>query len=48
MCLKTTEEIRHAHKSKNNLNCENQIIFLMIAHVEKWYYLTAKILHALI
>ena len=30
-----TEEIRHAYKSKYNLNCENQVILLMITDSEK-------------
>ena len=30
-----TEEIRHAHQSKHNLNRENQVILLMIADGKK-------------
>ena len=30
-----TKEIRHAYKSKNNLNRENQVILLMITNGEK-------------
>ena len=42
-----TEAIRHAYKSKHNLNGENQVILLMIAGGEKWHYLAAKKLSAL-
>ena len=40
-----TKEIRHAYKSKYNLNhenCENHIILLMITDVKKWHYLAVK------
>ena len=30
-----TEEIRHAYRSKHNLNCENQVILLIITNGEK-------------
>ena len=43
-----TAEIRHAYKSKYNLNRENQVIFLMITDGEKWHYLTVKNLSALL
>ena len=43
-----TEEIRHAYKSKYNLNCENQVILLMITDSEKWHYLAVKSLSALL
>ena len=43
-----TEEIRHAYKSKYNLNCENQVILLMITDGKKWYYLAVKSFPALI
>ena len=43
-----TKEIRHAYKSKYNLNCENQVILLMITSGEKWNYLVVKSLSALI
>ena len=43
----TTEEIRHAYKSKYNLDHENQVILLMIADGEKWHYLAVKKLSAL-
>ena len=39
--------IRHAYKSKHNLNCETQLILLMITGGEKWYYLAAKNLSGL-
>ena len=42
-----TEEIRHAYKSKYNLNRENQVILLMITDGEKWHYLAVKSLSAL-
>ena len=41
------EEIRHAYKSKYNLNRENQVILLMITDREKWHYLAVKSLSAL-
>ena len=33
---------------KNNLNRENQVIFLMITDGKKWHYLAAKSLSALL
>ena len=42
-----TEEIRHAYKSKYNLNRKNQIILLMITDGEIWHYLAAKSLSEL-
>ena len=36
-----TEEIRHAYKSKYNLELENQVI-LLITDGEKWHYLAIK------
>ena len=42
-----TEEIRHAYKSKCNLNRKNQVILLMITDGEKWHYLAVKCLSAL-
>ena len=44
----STEEIRHAYKSKHNLKPENQIILLMITDSEKWHYLAVKKLSALL
>ena len=38
-----TEEIRHANKSKYNVNRENQVILLMITDGEKWHYLAVKL-----
>ena len=35
------EKIKHAYKSKHNLNRENQVILLMITDSEKWHYLAA-------
>ena len=44
-----TKEIRHAYKSKYNLNCENQVILLMITGGgEKWDYLAVKSFSALL
>ena len=43
-----TEELRHAHKSKYDLNCENQVILLMITDGKKWHYLAVKKLPALL
>ena len=37
-----TKEIRHAYKSKYNLNRENQVILLMITDGKKWHYLAVK------
>ena len=42
-----TEEIRHAYKSKHNLNCKDKVILLMNTDGEKWHYLTVKKLSAL-
>ena len=42
-----TEKIRHAYKSKYNLNRENQVILLMITDGERWHYLAVKSLSAL-
>ena len=43
----STEKIRHAYKSKYNLNRENQVIILLINDGEKWHYLAVKRLSAL-
>ena len=43
----STEEIRHGYKSKHNLNCENQVILLMITDGKKLHYLVVKKLSAL-
>ena len=42
-----TEEIRHAYKSKYNLNRKNKVILLMITDRKKWHYLAVKSLSAL-
>ena len=42
-----TKVIRHAYKSKYNLNRENQVIPLMITDGEKWQYLPVKSLPTL-
>ena len=41
------EEIRHAYKSKDNLNRVNQVVLLMITDSKKWHYLAVKRLSAL-
>ena len=43
----STEKIRHAYKSKYNLNRENKVTLLMITDGEKKHYLAVKILSAL-
>ena len=47
MCLIILKKIRHAYKSKYNLNRKNQEILLMITDGEKWHYLAVKSLSAL-
>ena len=42
-----TQEIRHAYKSKYNLDCENWLIFLTITDGKKWHYLGVKSLSIL-
>ena len=37
-----TEKIKHTYKSKYNLERENQVILLKIAHGKKWHYLAVK------
>ena len=37
-----TEEIRHAYKSKHNLERENQVVLLMITDGEKFHYIAVK------
>ena len=46
--LHNTKKICHAYKSKYDLTRENQVILLMITDGEKWHYLAAKSLHALL
>ena len=43
-----TEEIRHAYKSKYNLNLQHQVIILMITDGKKWHYLALKSLSTLL
>ena len=43
-----TEEMRHAYKSKYNLNRENQVLLLMITDGEKWNQFGVKKLSALL
>ena len=43
-----TRKIQVAYKSKNNLTCDKQVIFLMITDGEKWHYLTVKNLPGLL
>ena len=42
-----TEEIRHAYKSKYNLNPKNQVILLMITDCKKLHYFAVKRLSSL-
>ena len=42
-----TEKIRHAYKSKYNLNQKNKVTLLMITDGEKWHYLAVKSFSAL-
>ena len=37
-----TEKVRHAYKSKYNLNRENQVFLFMITDGEKWHYFAVK------
>ena len=37
-----TEEIRHVDKSKYNLECQNQVILLMIMDGKQCHYLAVK------
>ena len=39
-----TKKIQLAYRSKNNLTCDKQVILLMITDVEKWHYLTVKLI----
>ena len=41
------KKIRHTYKSRYNLECENQVILLMITDGKKWHYLAVKSLSAL-
>ena len=43
-----TRKIQVAYKSKQNLTCDKQVIFLMITDSEKWHYLTEKKLPGLL
>ena len=43
-----TKKIRHAYKSKHNLNHENQVIVSMITDGKKWHYLVIKCFTALL
>ena len=43
-----TRKIQVAYKSKNNLNCDKQVILLMITNGEKWHYLAVKNLPGLL
>ena len=42
-----TEKIRHAYKTKYNLNRENQVVLLIITDCKKCHYLAVKHLSAL-
>ena len=41
------KKIRHAYKSKYNLEPENQVILSMITDGKKWHYLAVKCLYTL-
>ena len=43
-----TKEIRHAYKSKHNLERENQVFLLMITDGKKWDFLAVKSLFVLL
>ena len=43
-----TKEIRHACKSRYNLECENEVILLKITDDKKWHYFAVKELSALL
>ena len=43
-----TRKIQVAHKSKQNLTCDKQVILLMITDGEKWHYLTLNNLPGLL
>ena len=45
--LHDSQEIRHAYKSKHNLNCESHVILSMITDGKKWQYLAVKSLFPL-
>ena len=45
---RNTGKIQVAHKSRNNLTCDKQVILLMITDGEKWHYLTVKNLPGLL
>ena len=42
------KKIQLAHRSKNNLTCDKQVILLMITDGEKWHYLAVKNLPGLL
>ena len=42
------EKIYPAYVSKQNSNCERQVIIFMIPHGEEWHYLAVKKLSALL
>ena len=43
-----TEKIRHEYKSKHNINCQNQLILLMVTDGKEWHYLAVEKLSALL
>ena len=43
-----TKKIQVAYKSKHNLNCDKQVILLMIGNGENWHYLVVKNLSGLL
>ena len=48
LCAKKEKKIYPVYISKNNSNCEKQVILLMISNGEKWHYLAVKKLSALL
>ena len=43
-----TEIVRHAYKSRSNLESQNQVILSMTIDSKKWHYLVVKKLSALL
>ena len=48
MPYNSTEEIRHAYKSKYDEKRESKVILLMITAGKKWHYLSVKKLSVLL
>ena len=43
-----TEKIRYEYRSKHNINCQNQVILLMVTDGKEWHYLAVEKLSALL